>query len=58
MCTLTGKFQTKILLHMKTRWRTPLGSLLPLKICPKDGEGMNGAWNFCPWDGEKLIDRK
>jgi hypothetical protein len=40
------------------KWRTPLGSLLPMKICPKDGEAMNGAWDYCPWDGEKLVDKK
>lgn len=37
------------------KWRTPLGSLLPPKICPVDQEEMNGAWDFCPWHGDKLI---
>ena len=36
-------------------FRLPLGSLLPPKYCPVDGEEMNGAWNYCPWHGEKLI---
>ncbi len=40
------------------KWRTPLGTLMPQKVCPKDGELMNGAWEFCPWDGEKLIEIK
>lgn len=40
------------------KWRTPLGTLLPQKSCPKDGELMNGAWDFCPWDGEKLVEIK
>lgn len=40
------------------KWRTPLGTLLPQKFCPKDGDLMNGAWDFCPWDGEKLIEIK
>jgi hypothetical protein len=40
------------------KWRTPLGTLLPLKTCPADGERMNGAWDYCPWDGEKLIGGK
>ena len=36
------------------KWRLPLGSLLPLKTCPIDGEKLNGAWKFCPWHGKKL----
>ncbi len=35
-------------------WRLPLGSLLPKKHCPVDGEALNGAWQFCPWHGKKL----
>lgn len=35
-------------------WRLPLGSLLDPKTCPKDGESMNGAWNFCPRHGNAL----
>ena len=36
------------------RWRLPLGSLLPEKVCPTDGERLNGAWLFCPWHGDRL----
>ena len=36
------------------RWRLPLGSLLPVKICPSCGEKLSGAYKFCPWDGTKL----
>ena len=36
------------------KWRLPLGSLLPQKICPVDGEKLNGAWKFCPWHGVEL----
>ena len=36
------------------RWRLPLGSLLPPKACPDDGQVLNGAWNYCPWHGTKL----
>jgi len=36
------------------RWRLPLGSLLPPKVCPVDGEILNGAWKYCPWHGAKL----
>jgi len=35
-------------------WRTPLGSVLPKKVCPVDGEEMSGAWTYCPLHGEKL----
>ncbi len=38
----------------KFTWKTPVGSLLPAKICPVDGEKLNGAWKYCPWHGEKL----
>jgi hypothetical protein len=37
------------------RWRLPLGSLLPAKSCPVDGERLNGAWKFCPWHGDRLV---
>jgi hypothetical protein len=37
------------------KWRLPLGSLLPLKTCPVDGEQLNGAWIFCPWHGARLV---
>ncbi|NIM51604.1 MAG: hypothetical protein GTN62_12315 [Gemmatimonadales bacterium] len=37
------------------RWRLPLGSLVPPKICPVDGERLNGAWRFCPWHGVELV---
>jgi hypothetical protein len=36
------------------KFRTPLGSLLPQKVCPVDGEKMSGAWKFCPWHGVEL----
>lgn len=35
-------------------WKLPLGSLLPSKVCPVDGEELNGAWKYCPWHGEML----
>lgn len=35
---------------------TPIGSLLPKKKCPVDGKEMNGAWQFCPWHGDKLTE--
>jgi len=36
------------------RWRLPLGSLLPPKVCPKCQEKLSGAYKFCPYDGTKL----
>lgn len=36
------------------KWRLPLGSLLPPKVCPVDGEEVNGAWKYCPWHGVEL----
>ena len=36
------------------KWRLPLSSLLPKKVCPVDGEKLNGAWKFCPWHGVEL----
>lgn len=37
-------------------WRTPIGSLMPLKLCPEDNELLNGSWKYCPWHGTKLKD--
>jgi len=39
------------------RWRLPLGSLLPEKICPKCNETLPGNYIFCPFDGTPLKDR-
>lgn len=36
------------------RWRLPVGSFLPEKVCPVDGERLNGAWKFCPIHGKEL----
>jgi hypothetical protein len=36
------------------KWRLPLGSLLPPRKCPVDGEILNGAYKYCPWHGAKL----
>lgn len=36
-------------------WKTPLGSLMPPKFCPTCQERMNGAWEYCPWHGQKLV---
>jgi hypothetical protein len=36
------------------RWKLPLGSLLPAKYCPTCKEHCSGAWDFCPWCGNRL----
>jgi hypothetical protein len=48
-----GAFSVK-LGERQFRWRLPLGSLLPAKICPTCNEKLSGAYKFCPWDGTKL----
>ena len=49
-----GSFTIKLSEHT-FKWRLPLGSLLPPKICPVDGEQLNGAWKYCPWHGKELL---
>jgi hypothetical protein len=39
------------------RWRLPLGSLLPPKVCPKCGETFPGNYGFCPFDETPLKDK-
>jgi hypothetical protein len=51
--TTEGAFSLKFG-EREFKWKLPLGSLLPHKICPIDGEELNGAWKYCPWHGEKL----
>ena len=40
------------------RWRLPLGSLLPPKICPKCKESFPGNYSFCPFDATPLTEQK
>lgn len=39
---------------LEYKWRLPLGSVVPPKICPKCGEKLSGAYTYCPYDGTKL----
>ncbi|AOW21721.1 hypothetical protein [Urechidicola croceus] len=39
-------------------FKLPLGALLPDKSCPEDKEILSGAWEYCPWHGEKLVEIK
>ena len=36
------------------KWRLPLASLVPPKVCQKCSEECSGVWKFCPWCGTKL----
>ena len=38
------------------KWRLPLGSLLPAKVCPKCSETFPGNYVFCPFDATALKD--
>lgn len=51
--TEPGEFAVQIADELM-EWRLPLGSLLPPKVCPQDGEELNGAWSYCPWHGKPL----
>jgi hypothetical protein len=48
-----GSFSVK-LNDQTFKWRLPLGSVVPPKVCPKCGEELNGAYDYCPYDGTKL----
>lgn len=39
------------------RWRLPLGSLLPEKVCPKCNETFSGSYAFCPFDATLLKEK-
>jgi hypothetical protein len=39
------------------RWRLPLGSLLPQRICPKCNETFPGNYTFCPYDATPLKEK-
>jgi hypothetical protein len=36
------------------KWRLPLDSVLPAKVCTGCGQEGKGSWSFCPWCGKKL----
>ena len=48
-----GEFSVK-LGEREFRWKLPLSSLLPPKICPTCHEKLSGSYKYCPWDGTKL----
>lgn len=53
VATKKGSFSVEVG-DQKFDWKTPLGSVLPAKVCPVDGEEMSGAWAYCPWHGKEL----
>ena len=50
----TGTFSV-VVAEQVFEWSTPLGSVLPSKVCPADGQALSGAWSYCPWHGEELV---
>jgi hypothetical protein len=52
--TGSGGFSV-VLAEEEFRWRLPLGSLVPRKRCPVDGELLSGSWRYCPWHGVELV---
>ncbi len=36
-------------------YRLPIQAMVEKKICPEDGEYLNGNWEYCPWHGSKLL---
>ena len=53
--TKEGRFSVRVGQEEFT-WRLPLASLVPPKFCPVDGELLSGAWKYCPWHGDELLD--
>jgi hypothetical protein len=51
--TKEGEF-TVAIGEQSFKWRLPLSTLIPQKVCPVDGEKMSGAWKYCPFHGKPL----
>ena len=49
-----GSFTVELIGGEAFTWRLPLGSVLPPKVCPVDGEQMSGVWTYCPRHGAEL----
>lgn len=49
-----GKIHLKVL-EADFEWATPLPSFMEPKMCPVDGEEMNGTWSYCPIHGKELM---
>jgi hypothetical protein len=48
-----GKFSI-VIDKAEYKWKLPLSSLLPPRLCPIDSEQLNGAWKYCPTHGVDL----
>ena len=48
-----GKFSI-LMDKAEYKWRLPLSSLLPPRLCPIDDEKLSGAWKYCPTHGVDL----
>lgn len=53
--TDTGRYYMKFF-NKDYSFRLPVGSFLPPKYCPVDGEKYKGHWDYCPFHGNKLTD--
>ena len=49
-----GDFTLNVVKDFSAEFETPIPALLLDKICPKDGESLNGSWEYCPHHGDKL----
>lgn len=52
--TQSGEFTILLNRENKFNFKLPLSCLVKEKVCPTDGELLNGNWIFCPWHGKKL----
>ncbi len=46
------------LLDYSYEWNTPIPCMTRPKICPEDGEELNGTWNYCPIHGNALVQKE
>lgn len=52
--TQAGEFTVLFNKENKFTFKLPLACLVEEKVCPEDGELLNGNWEYCPWHGKKL----
>jgi hypothetical protein len=55
----TDKGEFTVKLGEKTYdWHLPLDALLPAKSCIECKRACKGSWDFCPWCGNKLSQKR
>ena len=54
--TQKGEFTVRIA-DREFKWRLPLDSLLPVRICAGCKQECRGSWSFCPWCGKALTQK-